>query len=199
MEPVTLRSVDLLHENQFAASSLWFSRVGVRKRACLCASIIGLVSVVFTGHLACAAEKDLGAFKAWRAHAFADGKARVCSMWSQPTSAVGKYVRRGEIFAFITHGPAKNARNEVSFEMGYKFKPGVKLSVLVGKQSFRLATSGSTAWGHNKNVSAALVRAMKAGKKMIVVGVSKRETKTTDTYSLFGFSAAHRAISKACK
>lgn len=43
-----------------------------------------------------------------------------------------------------------------------------------------------------------LVKAMKAGSKMVVVGYSSRGTKTTDTYSLSGFTAAYNAISKAC-
>ena len=34
------------------------------------------------------------------------------------------------------------------------------------------------------------------GKKMVVVGFSKRGTKTTDTYSLFGFTQAYETILK---
>ena len=146
-----------------------------------------------------AAEKDLGTFKAWRAHAFAEGKARVCSMWSQPSTAVGNYTRRGEIFAFVTHRPEDKALNKVSFEMGYDFKPGAGLQVKIGNQSFKLVTSGSTAWSEQPKVSGSLVEAMKAGQSMVVVGVSKRGTETTDTYSLLGFTSAHRAISRACK
>jgi hypothetical protein len=37
------------------------------------------------------------------------------------------------------------------------------------------------------------------GAAMVVVGTSERGTKTTDTYSLKGFTAAYGAISKACK
>ena len=34
---------------------------------------------------------------------------------------------------------------------------------------------------------------------MIVDGVSSKGTKTTDTYSLSGFTKARKAIDKACK
>ena len=34
---------------------------------------------------------------------------------------------------------------------------------------------------------------------MTVKGISGRGTKTTDTYSLKGFTAAYRTIGKACK
>lgn len=149
------------------------------------------------GWSAVAPAKDLGTFKSWRSHAFKEQKEDVCSMWSQPATAVGKYSQRGEIFAFVTHRP--NARNKVSFEMGYDFKPGGKLSVAVDKKNYSLVTSGSTAWSSDPKLSASIVSAMKAGQKMVVVGHSKRGTKTTDTYSLSGFTAAHRAISNACK
>ena len=43
-----------------------------------------------------------------------------------------------------------------------------------------------------------MVKAMRAAKEMEVRGVSKRGTNTRDTYSLFGFTAAHKAIGEAC-
>ena len=45
----------------------------------------------------------------------------------------------------------------------------------------------------------ALVDAMIRGARMVVKGTSSRGTKTTDTYSLKGFSAAFKTIGKACK
>jgi hypothetical protein len=39
---------------------------------------------------------------------------------------------------------------------------------------------------------------MRAGRTMIVKGVSSKDTETTDTYSLLGFTAAHNAINDAC-
>ena len=39
----------------------------------------------------------------------------------------------------------------------------------------------------------------RAGAEMVVTGTSWRGTETRDTYSLSGFSAAHKAISTACR
>ena len=69
----------------------------------------------------------------------------------------------------------------------------------IGKRTFQLFTNADTAWARNKKDDAALVRAMRAGSRMIVTGTSSRGTKTKDTYSLSGISAAHKAIGKACK
>jgi hypothetical protein len=69
--------------------------------------------------------------------------------------------------------------------------------IIDGKQ-FSLFTDDDTAWGGDAKVDSALVAAMKAGATMIVKGTSARGTLTTDTYSLAGFTAAHKAIDKAC-
>ena len=160
-----------------------------------------LISVALAGGTAevGASDQDLGTFKDWRAHTFVEEKAKVCSMWSQPEKAEGNYKRRGEIFAFVTHRPAERRNDRVSFEMGYDFKPGKTLTVQIDKQRFELETSGSTAWSGAVEVNDRLIKLMRAGSRMVVKGVSKRGTDTTDTYSLSGFTAAHRAIGKACK
>jgi hypothetical protein len=40
---------------------------------------------------------------------------------------------------------------------------------------------------------------MKRGNKMTVIGTSSRGTKTTDTYSLAGFTKTKAVIDKTCK
>jgi hypothetical protein len=141
---------------------------------------------------------DLGAFKDWSAQSYkVDGKS-VCSLWSAPQTAEGKYKRRGEIFVWVTHRPADNALDRVSFEMGYPIKPGSSLEVSVDKEKYTLLTDGSTGFNLDKKDDRRMIKALRAAKEMEVRGVSKRGTKTRDVYSLFGFTAAHKAISDAC-
>jgi hypothetical protein len=40
---------------------------------------------------------------------------------------------------------------------------------------------------------------MKRGNKMTIIGTSSRGTKTTDTYSLAGFTKTKAVIDKTCK
>ncbi|MBT6276352.1 MAG: hypothetical protein HOI95_19740 [Chromatiales bacterium] len=146
-----------------------------------------------------ASAKDLGAFGDWNGQSFQVDGELVCSMWSQPTLDEGKYTRRGDIFVWITHRPARKKTNRVSFEMGYPVKPGAELTVRIDKEKFELFTDDSTGWNLDEKTDAKMVKAMRAGKSMEVKGISKRGTKTRDVYSLSGFTKAHRAISKACK
>ena len=62
-----------------------------------------------------------------------------------------------------------------------------------------LFTKGNTAWSRTTADDAALVKAMRIGKVMVIRGQSSRGTKTKDTFELFGFTAAHNAINKACR
>ena len=50
-----------------------------------------------------------------------------------------------------------------------------------------------------EGADAKLVQSMIRGADMVVQGTSSRGTLTTDTYSLKGFTAAYKAINKACK
>ena len=148
---------------------------------------------------ASASAQELGEFRDWRAHRFTEEGGRVCTTWSQPEKAEGKYERRGEIFALVSHRPAEARQGMVSFEMGYPFAPGQDLAVSIdGGAPTLLPASGSLAWHDSTEVNAELVQKMRAGNRMVVTGRSKRGTTTTDTYSLSGFTASYKAISKAC-
>ena len=143
--------------------------------------------------------QDLGRFQDWRAHHFTEGGKRVCTMWTQPKKAEGKYTRRGEIFALVNHRPAERRIGIVSFEMGYPFASGGELAVSVDRgRTIRVPTSGSLAWHDSREVNRTLVKEMQGGLEMVAKGRSARGTKTVDTYSLRGFTAAYKAISKAC-
>ena len=162
--------------------------------------LIPVLAIAVAAWTAAPAEaQDLGKFQDWRAHHFAEGKNRICTMWTQPRDARGKYTRRGEIFALVNHRPAEKRVGIVSFEMGYPFAPGKKLEVSVdGGEVTRLPASGSLAWHDSREVNRRLVAKMQDGLEMVARGQSQRGTKTVDTYSLRGFTAAYKAISSAC-
>ena len=57
---------------------------------------------------------------------------------------------------------------------------------------------GDSAFSDDENVDKQLIVEMKKGNKMKVIGFSSRGTKTTDIYSLVGFSVAYTYISNLC-
>jgi len=164
-------------------------------------AVIAIVSFAGLGLPALAQEglEDLGTFTDWQARSYKEGGALVCTMYSTPKSSEGDYSNRGDVFAFVTHRPAHNRIDEVSVNIGYTFKKGAPVNVIISGTTFELFSDRSTAWTRDSKSDRALVRAMRAGAEMIIQGVSSRGTRTTDTYSLSGFTAAHNAISNACK
>ncbi len=99
----------------------------------------------------------------------------------------------------MTHRPWDKRINEVSFAAGYSFKKDSVVQIRIGGQRFTLFTDGSSAWSRSAKDDKEIVGAMKRGVTMIVRGISSRGTRTTDTYSLQGFTKAYQAIGKACK
>lgn len=143
--------------------------------------------------------EDLGVFKDWAARKFQEKGKPVCTMFSQPAKSEGEYAKRGEVFFFVTHRPAANRTSEISIQIGYTFKPETPVVVKVHSAEFELFSENDFAWAEDGAADEKLVRAMRAGSTMVVEGVSSRGTKTTDTFSLSGFSAAHNKITEACR
>ena len=148
---------------------------------------------------AVAAEPELiKQFDAWYAFKAAENGATYCYMAAVPEKDEGDYSNRGDILASITHRPAEKTWDTVSFRAGYTYAQGSEVEVAIGTNKFVLFTKEGMAWATDSEADRKLVAAMKAGIDMVVKGVSNRGTKTTDTYSLKGFTAAHTAINSAC-
>lgn len=143
--------------------------------------------------------KRLGEFQQWRAYTYTENGDRVCYMASEPQKEEGDYDKRGDVYAMVTHQPARGTQDVVSFVIGYPFKEQSRVTVKIdGNKTFTLFTHEDTAWAADKKTDNALVRAMMRGREMVVKGVSNKGTNTTDTYSLMGFTDAHDAIDDAC-
>lgn len=143
--------------------------------------------------------KVIGTFRDWSAHVFDDGKTRICYLYSEPKKEAGDYTRRGDAYVQVAMRPAENVKDEVSVTAGYTYKDNSEVTIEIGSHSFALFTDQDNAWARDSKTDAALVAAMKAGANMVVKGVSRFGTLTTDTYSLIGFTNAHRAMERACR
>ncbi|WP_435640913.1 invasion associated locus B family protein [Micavibrio aeruginosavorus] len=141
---------------------------------------------------------ELGVHGNWTAYRIDETGGKVCYMAAQPDKAEGKYNRRGEIFALITHRPAEGSRNVFSYISGYEYKPGSDVTVTIDGQSFTLFSQDDTAWAPDAATDEKIANAIRKGSKMVVKGRSGRDTATTDTFILKGSGAAHDAINAAC-
>ncbi len=143
--------------------------------------------------------KRLGDYGAWSAYQFTEKGKPACYIASLPKKAEGKYTKRGEIYAIVTHRPAERRRDVVSILAGYNYQKDSWVEVTIGQETFKLSLiQGDSAWVPDPAIDKKLVQAMIKGSTMVAVGTSSRGTKTKDTYSLSGFTKAYAAINKVC-
>jgi hypothetical protein len=107
-------------------------------------------------------------------------------------------VRRTQTLLMVFFRPDAGVKGQVGFTGGYPFKSGSTVSMKVDDDSFDLFTEGEWAWPQSPEDDAKIVAAMKRGKKAVLVGESGRGTRTEDTFSLLGFTAAHDDAGKRC-
>lgn len=146
---------------------------------------------------AAARASAIGVYGDWQAFTMTQDGGKICYVGSQPKKSEGGYTQRGRTYVKVTHRPAEKVRNEVSVRAGYDYREKSSVTVAIGGGSFRLWTQGGHAWARDED-DPKLVRAMQRGAVMVVKGTSARGTRTTDTYSLSGFTAAHKAAAAAC-
>ena len=162
-------------------------------------AVCGAAALALAASPAAAEPKRIGGSDIWSAYQSGAGKKRVCFVHGAPKQSRGKYKRRGKTYLQVTHRPGEKERDVASVTAGYIYKKGSKVDVRIDGRKFSFFTHGDTAWGENEKTDRAIVRALMKGSKMTVRGRSTRNTLTTDSYSLAGFTRAYRAASKACK
>ncbi len=140
----------------------------------------------------------IGTFTSWSAYKLTENGNKVCYMISKPVADEGNYTQRGDIYALVTHRPAENTTNVFSYMSGYPYKGESEVDVVIDDRKFGLFTHEETAWAPDSNTDGQIVSAIQSGTQMVVKGESIRGTQTTDTFSLKGSTAAHKAISTEC-
>ena len=140
----------------------------------------------------------VGNYGDWSVYTFLEEGKKVCFMSGQPRKEEGNYKKRGDVFFFVTHWSGEGNKNVVSVSNGYPFKEGSVVTASIGGRKFTLFTRDEMAWTENQKEDEALVALLKKKSSLIVRGTSSRGTKTKDTYSLKGSTAAWRAMNKEC-
>ncbi len=148
---------------------------------------------------ASAAARLLGQHDAWAAYSSGSGKKLTCFVISQPIDTKPKNVNRDPVYFNITHWPREKLYHQISVIIGYPFKKGSVVTVSIGPDKFNLYTKGDGAWVEHHSTEIRMVKLLKKGRTMVVTGISHRGTRTTDTYSLKGVTAALQQLRDECK
>ena len=160
--------------------------------------VSGILAVTVCSSIAFADPKEMLVEKDWGAYRYDDNAGRMCFVSSVPVESKGKYDpnNRGETRVFVSHGPDKAERNVVQIVAGYNYKPQSDVTLNIDGKKFNLFTIEDRAFATSEEDDLRMITAMKRGSKMTIVGISSRGTKTTDKYSLAGFTKTKSVIDK---
>jgi hypothetical protein len=142
--------------------------------------------------------ESLGTSGPWSAYASRDKAGRVCYLVGQPEKSDSAGIPRKAPSAMVTHRPAENISNVVSFVEGYALKEGSEVALDIGNKKFELFTKDDGAWARTAELDRTIVTTLAHGKSAIVKGTPQKGRPTTDIYSLAGFPKALALIDKAC-
>ncbi len=164
-----------------------------------------LVSAIFAASFLIAASpayaqtaKLLETFRDWQVFVHEANDEKVCFAASAPKEKKPAGVNRGSVFLYLTTWQRDNVRNELSVKIGYTFQPESVPVVTVGSDTFELYSKDDKAFMRDPAEERKLIDAMRRGSTLTMTGLSSRGTKTDDSYSLFGLTAALEHIEKAC-
>ena len=118
-----------------------------------------------------------------------------CYIGSLPTFLdIPKGKKRGDSYILV-YRINKNPDAIIQINSGYPYKEKEPVNVKIDKKNYEFYSEDDSAWTNNDKE---IIYAMKKGVDLSVTGISKRGTKTTDTYTLNGFTAAYNQLSKDC-
>lgn len=162
----------------------------------------GLAAVPLTGAVAQDSTNRVAANTAWSV--FVEENPKECWVVSTPTESVNTKngravaVRRGNIMMMVSYRPDQGVNGEVYFTGGYPFASGSTVTLTISDTTFELFTQGEDSWPASSADDSKIITAMKRGAEAVVVGMSSRGTRTEDTFSLLGFTAAVEEAAQRC-
>ncbi len=143
--------------------------------------------------------KEIATYSDWTVHVYSDPSKKICFVSSQPTDKLPKNVKRGVVVFYISHWPKQKVKNEISVDVGYPLKKESQPVAVIGSESFKFIVKSDKAFVETPEMEKKMFAAMKVGSTMVLTGVSRRGTQTTDSYSLSGLSAALKKLETECK
>ena len=141
---------------------------------------------------------SLGSYTDWNVWELTEGNQKICYIVSEPKKQDGTYTRRGKPAVLVTRRPSPAVADEVSVQPGYTYLEGSSVNLTVGQNQFTLFTRGAHAWTKDQTEDQSLIDVMRRGESMTITGESSKNTTSSDTYSLLGFTKAYNAMVAAC-
>ena len=142
--------------------------------------------------------KKIGKYKDWEAMVVSDADGKVCFAQSLPILQAPKTNKR-DAKLFVAFRPNDKILNEVSVTPGYEFNKNNSVTASSGKKKFKFdIKEQGFAWIADNKVELKMIKQMKKGSRITIIGYNRQGSQTRDNYSLLGFTKAYNTSRKAC-
>ena len=160
--------------------------------------ILNLLILFFCFSVSAEEVKKVGKFKDWEVMVLIDDSGITCFAQSKPVLQAPKKNKR-EARLFVSFRPNEKISDEISITSGYEYNKKNSITAKSGKKKFKFDISQDNfAWIADQKIERKMIRAMKAGSRIMITGYNQKGSQTIDHYSLMGFSKAYNAAKKSC-
>ena len=145
--------------------------------------------------------KKMGTHKDWETYIINSEKGKVCFAQSKPVLQAPKANPR-DARLFISFRPGEQITNEISITAGYEFNNKNSVTAKSGKNKYKfdLIQDGFAWMSDPKNkLEKKMIKIMKTGSRIMVIGHNQNGSQTIDHYSLLGFTKAYNATKANCR
>ena len=142
--------------------------------------------------------KKIGKFKDWETIVLKNDSELVCFAQSKPVLQSPKNNPR-EARLFVTFRPSEKIIDEISITSGYEFNNKNSIVARSGKNKYKFDISQDNfAWMADNKKEKKMIKTMKKGSRIMVIGYNQEGSQTIDHYSLLRFTKAYGAAKKNC-
>ena len=160
--------------------------------------LLGIFLISSINQLSAQEIKKIGKYKDWEAMVVSDADGKVCFAQSLPILQAPKTNKR-DAKLFVAFRPNDKISNEVSVTPGYEFNKGNSVVASSGKKKFKFdIKEQGFAWIADNKIELKMIKQMKKGSRITIIGYNQQGSQTRDNYSLLGFTKAYNTSRKAC-
>ena len=160
--------------------------------------ILPIVFIAFNSQLSAEEVKKIGKYKDWESMVVTESSGKVCFAQSSPILQSPKSNNKRDAKLFISFRPNDKIIDEVSVTAGYEFNSNT-VTAQSGKNKFKFdIKEQGFAWIADNKIEFKMIKTMKRGSRIMIIGYNQNGSQTIDHYSLLGFTKAYNATKKAC-
>ena len=141
--------------------------------------------------------RSTGKYKNWQSFTAETDVGKICFAQTLPTKRAPAAVKRDKSKLFVTFRPSENIKDEISITSGHIYKNST-VTARSGKRSYSFFSKENFAWILDDQEEKKFIQLMKKATDVIVKARTTKGAKTTDHYSMMGFTKAYNTAKKTC-